>query len=50
MRGEGPVADLMATRFQAAKRRYGLNLAWTPMDMTKFRVPPKPGSQIDLFG
>jgi DNA repair photolyase len=50
MRGEGPVADLMAARFQAAKRRYGLNLTWTPMDMTKFRVPPKPGSQIDLFG
>ena len=50
MKGQGPVGDLMAARFQAAKKRYGLNLAWQPMDMSRFRVPPRPGSQIDLFG
>jgi DNA repair photolyase len=50
MKGEGPVADLMATRFKAAKRRYGLNQDWGMLDAGKFRVPPAPGGQLDLFG
>ena len=50
MKGAGPVADLMATRFQAAKKRYGLDQPWTPLDAGKFRVPPKAGDQMDLFG
>jgi DNA repair photolyase len=50
MRGQGPVAQLMATRFASAKKRFGLDQPWTPLEMGKFRVPPKPGSQMDLFG
>lgn len=50
MRGAGPVADLMATRFKAAQRRYGLDRPWEALDMSRFRVPPKAGDQIDLFG
>jgi DNA repair photolyase len=50
MKGEGPVADLMATRFKAAKRRYGLDQDWGALDTGKFRVPPSPGGQMDLFG
>ena len=50
MKGAGPVADLMNTRFHAAKKRYGLDQPWTPLDLGKFRVPPKTGDQIDLFG
>ena len=50
MRGQGPVAELMKTRFEAAKKRYGLNQPWSPLDVTKFRVPLQAGHQIDLFG
>jgi DNA repair photolyase len=50
MTGQGPIAELMANRFHAAKKRYGLDVAWGAMDVGKFRVPPKAGDQIDLFG
>jgi DNA repair photolyase len=50
MKGEGPIAALMSKRFEAAKKRYGLNGRWGDLDMSLFRVPPKPGDQIDLFG
>ena len=49
MKGEGPIADLMAARFRAAKTRYGLERPWLSMDASKFRVPVKPGGQMDLF-
>jgi DNA repair photolyase len=49
MRGGGPVADLMAARFKAAQKRYGLDRPWDPLPADKFRVPPKAGDQIDLF-
>jgi DNA repair photolyase len=49
-KGEGPVAELIATRFAAAKRRFGLETPFTPMRMDRFRVPPKAGDQMDLFG
>ncbi|MDP3174464.1 MAG: PA0069 family radical SAM protein [Phenylobacterium sp.] len=50
MRGEGPIADLLAQRFKAAKRRYGLDRELPPLDVTAFRVPPEAGAQGDLFG
>jgi len=50
MRGEGPIADLLSKRFAAAKKRYGLEFRFDGMDLTQFRVPPKAGDQIDLFG
>jgi len=49
MKGEGPLAALMATRFAAAKKRYGLDTGWGGLDATRFRVPPHPGGQLDLF-
>jgi DNA repair photolyase len=49
MRGEGPIADLLAQRFVAAKRRYGLDQPRPPLDLSQFTVPPKTGDQIDLF-
>ncbi|HEX2558867.1 PA0069 family radical SAM protein [Phenylobacterium sp.] len=50
MKGEGPIAELTSRRFAAAKRRYGLSYELTPLDLTQFRVPSRPGDQIDLFG
>ncbi|HVI33071.1 PA0069 family radical SAM protein [Phenylobacterium sp.] len=50
MRGEGPIADLLSKRFAAAKKRYDLEFRFDGMDLTQFRVPPKAGDQIDLFG
>ncbi|HEY8571079.1 PA0069 family radical SAM protein [Phenylobacterium sp.] len=50
MRGEGPLAALMSRRFDAAKKRYGLDFDFDGLDMTQFRPPPKAGDQIDLFG
>ncbi len=50
MKGEGPIGELMSARFKAAQKRYGLNQRWGELDMSRFRVPPKSGDQIDLFG
>lgn len=50
MKGEGPIGELMSARFKAAQKRYGLNQRWGSLDLTHFRVPPKAGDQIDLFG
>jgi DNA repair photolyase len=49
MRGQGPIADLLSQRFKAARRRYGLDRSLPPLDLSQFRVPPRPGDQIDLF-
>jgi DNA repair photolyase len=50
MKGEGPIGQLMSARFAAARKRFGLEHPWEPMPTDKFRVPPKPGGQMDLFG
>lgn len=48
--GEGPIAELIASRFAAARRRFGLDSEMPPMALDLFRVPPKTGDQMDLFG
>ena len=48
MKGEGPLAELIATRFRAACKRQGLNQARISLDVSQFRRPP-PGGQGDLF-
>lgn len=48
-RGEGPLAELVAARFKAARKRYGLDQPREPLDVAAFRVPPKAGDQMDLF-
>ncbi|WEK59108.1 MAG: PA0069 family radical SAM protein [Candidatus Brevundimonas phytovorans] len=49
MKGTGPVAELIATRFKAAIKRYDLDTPRTPLDVTQFRVPPDMRPQMDLF-
>ena len=40
MRGTGPYAELLKTRFAAAARRLGLNLARNQLDTSRFTPPP----------
>lgn len=49
MRGTGPVADLIATRFRAAVKRHGLDAPRRGLDVSRFRVPPEARRQLDLF-
>ncbi len=49
MKGEGPIADLIGQRFKIARRRFGLDRTVPPLDVSRFRVPSRPGDQIDLF-
>jgi DNA repair photolyase len=49
MKGEGPLADLIAVRFKAACKRYGLNQERVALDTQQFRLPPKAGDQLPLF-
>jgi DNA repair photolyase len=50
MKGDGPIAELLAQRFRAAKKRYRLDLPFDGLDLGAFKVPAKAGDQIDLFG
>jgi DNA repair photolyase len=50
MTGEGPIAEIIGQRFKFARRRYGLDRPSPPLDASQFRVPPRPGDQLDLFG
>lgn len=50
MKGQGPIADLLSARFKAARRRYGLDVRFDDMDLTRFRLPAKAGDQLDMFG
>lgn len=49
MKGTGPVAELIATRFKAAIKRYGLDQERHVLDITKFRVPRDARPQMELF-
>lgn len=49
MKGTGPVAELIAARFKAAVRRYGLNGPRPVLDVTRFRVPADARPQLELF-
>jgi DNA repair photolyase len=51
MRGDGPLAALLAQRFSAACRRHGLTKqSVAALGTGHFRVPPGPGTQYDLLG
>ena len=50
MRGAGAHADLLRRRFEVGCRRLGLTHRPEPLDVTRFRVPQRPGDQIPLFG
>jgi DNA repair photolyase len=49
MTGQGRYAELLQQRFEAARRRYGLDRGRLELDTTRFRLPPRPGSQRALF-
>jgi hypothetical protein len=49
MKGEGPVAELIGTRFRAALKRYGLDGPRPALDASRFRVPVDMRKQLDLF-
>lgn len=49
MKGTGPVAELIAIRFRAAVKRYGLDAPRHLLDEIQFRVPLEARSQRDLF-
>jgi DNA repair photolyase len=50
MRGTGPYAEMLRMRFEAARKRYGLERgrAWQ-LDTTRFRKPAQKGDQLALF-
>jgi DNA repair photolyase len=48
-RGEGPYAKLIADRFAAALKRFGLEKPRLALDHTQFRRPLEAGGQADLF-
>ena len=50
MRGQGPIADLMARRFSLACERLGLNKTHFLQRSDLFRPPSKPNIQMELFG
>jgi hypothetical protein len=49
MRGSGPWADLIRTRFRLAVKRAGLNQYKWVLDASHFRAPAD-GTQGELFG
>jgi DNA repair photolyase len=49
MKGTGPIAELIATRFKAAIKRYSLDQERHVLDITKFRVPRDARPQMELF-
>jgi DNA repair photolyase len=50
MRGSGPYAAMLHKRFEVACRRLGLQRRPPALDTTRFRVPPRAGTQGRLFG
>ncbi|MFQ5567036.1 MAG: PA0069 family radical SAM protein [Paracoccaceae bacterium] len=50
MKGEGVHARLIARRFEAGCRRYGLAMAGRDLRCDLFRLPARTGDQLNLFG
>jgi DNA repair photolyase len=49
MRGSGAYAQIIAQRFERARRSLGLNARSAPLRCDLFRVPPQAGDQLQLF-
>jgi DNA repair photolyase len=51
MRGEGPYAELLRTRFRLARKRLGLDTYKTrwDLDLSLFKPPPRVGDQLTLL-
>jgi len=48
MRGQGPIAELLAQRFHLARKRLGYRSESEALDCSRF-LPPRPGGQLPLF-
>jgi DNA repair photolyase len=49
MVGEGPVAEALRQRFALARKRFGLDRPFPPLDLSQFRKPDEPSDQLQLF-
>ncbi len=49
MKGEGPYAEMLRTRFKLACKRLGLDSRRWEMSTGLFKPPPAPGNQLGLF-
>ena len=49
MTGDGAYAEMIARRFDLAKRRLALGGRDWSLDTTRFRPPPRPGDQLSLL-
>jgi DNA repair photolyase len=49
MRGQGAYAEQLASLFEVAARKAGLDGRLPPLAATAFRRPAQPGSQLGLF-
>ena len=49
MRGQGAYAELLATRFRVASRRFGFDRKHPPFRLDLFRPPRAPGASRSLF-
>ena len=49
MEGQGVWAQLVRRRLDVARERFGLAAERYPLRTDLFRVPPRPGQQLDLF-
>lgn len=49
MKGEGEMAELLQQRFALSCKRLGLAHTLPELDCAQFRVPPRPGDQLELF-
>jgi DNA repair photolyase len=49
MKGEGPIAEMLAKRFAIAKRRFSLDQPSVSFDLGRFRRPGAAANQPDLF-
>ncbi len=49
MKGSGPIAELLASRFKLACKRLGLGRRVAALDCSRFQPPPAPGDQMRLF-
>ncbi len=49
MRGQGPIAELLAQRCAIACRKLGLDKGYPKLRTDLFKPPPQPGDQLALF-
>lgn len=49
MKGTGPIAELIATRFKAAVKRFGLDRPRHDLDVSRFHLPASARVQLELF-